>query len=139
MGDLGLRSASEMNLVFLMAVAWGFLMRPNELWANVLLTKYTSQTEGGMPQPRSTGFSAAWRMITKGWPTMMEGAHWDIRSGRQTKFWTYMWLDSGSILLNHVSGLQGLFLATYVADFVLDDGSWNSTLISSCLPVEISL
>ncbi|CAN0915634.1 Putative ribonuclease H protein At1g65750 [Linum grandiflorum] len=70
---------------------------------------------------------------------MMEGAQWAIRSGRQTRFWTDRWLDSGTILIDHARDIQGVSLTVTVADFVMDDGLWNYDLISSCLPSDIAM
>ncbi|CAN0892936.1 Putative ribonuclease H protein At1g65750 [Linum grandiflorum] len=64
---------------------------------------------------------------------------WAIRDGRSTKFWTDKWLDSGIILIDHARNTQGVSFDSNVADFVLDSGNWNSTLISSLLPYQIAI
>ncbi|CAN0826662.1 Putative ribonuclease H protein At1g65750 [Linum grandiflorum] len=128
-----------MNMAFLMKVAWGILTRSDELWVKVLLSKYLRKTDMGYIPARSSGFSAAWRGILKAGPILNNGIQWAIRNGRLTKFWTDKWLDSGLILIDHALNIQGVSSDSCVADFVLDCGSWNTTLISSCLPAHIAI
>ncbi|CAN0917037.1 Putative ribonuclease H protein At1g65750 [Linum grandiflorum] len=122
-----------------MKVAWGLLSRPDELWAQVLLTKYLRNTDNGYVAARTKSFSAVWRGIQRAGPILNNGTQWAIRSGSQTKFWTDRWLDSGTILINHALNIQGVSINFVVKDFVLDNGLWNSTLIFSCLPSQIAL
>ncbi|CAN0863352.1 Putative ribonuclease H protein At1g65750 [Linum grandiflorum] len=139
LGGLGLRSAREMNMAFLMKVAWGLLTRPDELWAKVLLTKYIRNTEEGYIAVKTKGFSAVWRGVRRAGPILNKGSQWAIRSGAQTKFWTDKWLDSGITLLNHALDIQEVSINSVVKDFVLDSGIWNASLIFSCLPSHIAL
>ncbi|CAN0898133.1 Putative ribonuclease H protein At1g65750 [Linum grandiflorum] len=139
LGGLGLRSAREMNMAFLMKVSWGLLTKPDELWAQVLLTKYLRSTETGYVAAKTKGFSAVWRGIKRVGPMFNRGAQWAIRSGVQTKFWIDKWLDSGIILIDHALDIQGISLNSAVKDFVLDNGLWNSSMIFSYLPSQISL
>ncbi|CAN0906730.1 Putative ribonuclease H protein At1g65750 [Linum grandiflorum] len=121
-----------------MKVAWGLLTRPNELWAKVILSKYLQKTDRGYTLVRTSGFSAAWRGILKAGPILNNGTQWAIRDGKLTKFWTDKWLDSGIILIDHAFPIQGVSLDSSVADFTLDCGSWNSSLILSCIPAHIA-
>ncbi|CAN0883999.1 Putative ribonuclease H protein At1g65750 [Linum grandiflorum] len=139
MGGLGLRSAREMNMAFLMKVAWGLLTRPEELWAKVLLSKYLRKTDGGYVSARASGFLAVWRGILKAGPLLNKGTQWAIRNGRLTRFWTDNWLDSGITLIDHALNIQGVSSFSTVADFVLENGEWNSDLILSCLPYPVAL
>ncbi|CAN0857784.1 Putative ribonuclease H protein At1g65750 [Linum grandiflorum] len=102
-----------------MKVAWGLLTRPEELWAKVLLSKYLRRTSSGYVPIRSSGFSAAWRGVTKAGLILNNGTQWAIRDGRSTKFWTDKWLDSGIVLADHAQNLQGVSFDSTVADFVL--------------------
>ncbi|CAN0874990.1 Putative ribonuclease H protein At1g65750 [Linum grandiflorum] len=104
----------------------------------VILSKYLRNTDSGYIPARSSGFSAAWRGILKAGPILNNGTQWAIRNGRLTKFWTDKWLDSGLILIDHAFHVQGVDLDSSVADFVLECGSWNSTLILSCLPLHVA-
>ncbi|CAN0916841.1 LINE-1 retrotransposable element ORF2 protein [Linum grandiflorum] len=101
LGGLGLRSARDMNMAFLMKVAWGLFTRPEELWAKVLLTKYLQSTDNGYVAARTKGFSAVWRGLKRAGPILNNGTQWAIRSGAQTMFWTDRWIDSGTILIDH--------------------------------------
>ncbi|CAN0862436.1 Putative ribonuclease H protein At1g65750 [Linum grandiflorum] len=122
-----------------MKVAWGLLTRPDELWAKVLLSKYLRKTEGGYVSARVSGFSAVWRGILKPGPIFNKGTQWAIRNGRLTRFWTDKWLDSGITLIDHALNTHGVSSSSTVADFVLENGEWNSDLILSCLPYPVTL
>ncbi|CAN1780503.1 Putative ribonuclease H protein At1g65750 [Linum perenne] len=39
-GGLGIRSARELNGAYMMKLAWNLLKNPNDLWVQVLMTKY---------------------------------------------------------------------------------------------------
>ncbi|CAN0925668.1 Putative ribonuclease H protein At1g65750 [Linum grandiflorum] len=139
LGALGLQSASEINMAFLMKVPWGLFTRPDELWAKVLLTKYLWNSANGYVGVKTKSFSAIWRGIQPAGPTLNKGSQWAIRNGAQAKFWTDKWLDSGIILINHAIDIHGVSINSPVKDFVLYNGLWNYSSISACLPSPIAL
>ncbi|CAN1845759.1 Putative ribonuclease H protein At1g65750 [Linum perenne] len=98
LGGLGLRSARELNQAYLLKLAWGILKQPSELWVDVMLTKYFTRTQNGLIPRATTRFSSLWRGIKEVWPYLNMGLQWAIRSGKETKFWSERWLDSGLIL-----------------------------------------
>ncbi|CAN1762273.1 Putative ribonuclease H protein At1g65750 [Linum perenne] len=86
MGGLGLRSARELNLAFLMKVAWGIISKPGELWARTLTSKYLIRNGIGFTLKRKTGFSSLWRGVMKVWNYTLQGLQWSIKNGRGTSF-----------------------------------------------------
>ncbi|CAN1850207.1 Putative ribonuclease H protein At1g65750 [Linum perenne] len=137
LGGLGLRSARELNQAFLMKVAWGIVSRPNELWVQTLVSKYLHRTEVGFTLKRMSGFSSLWRGVMKVWDYTLKGLYWSIKSGRNTKFWTDRWLDSGIILIDHVISAQGVDISQSVSDLILSDGNWDIPKLSICLPYDV--
>ncbi|CAN1122078.1 Putative ribonuclease H protein At1g65750 [Linum perenne] len=139
LGGLGLRSARDLNKAFLMKLVWGVLSNPNDLWVQVLLTKYMKKTEEGWRPKRRSGFSATWRGMLSVWSDTINGLQWSVRDGTRTKFWTDIWLDSGATLIDFATDLQGVNPLNSVSDFFLVNGAWDFNKLESCLPPEIIL
>ncbi|CAN1849498.1 Putative ribonuclease H protein At1g65750 [Linum perenne] len=59
LGGLGLRSASDLNRVFLMKIVWGLISRSDDLWASDLITKYLNRSSQGFTLKRQNGYSTA--------------------------------------------------------------------------------
>ncbi|CAN1778662.1 Putative ribonuclease H protein At1g65750 [Linum perenne] len=121
LGGLGLRNARDLNKAFLMKLVWSLVSCPEELWAKVLITKYMTRTENGYMLARKKGFSNAWSGIMKVWDHAHNGIHWSVRDGRNTKFWTDRWIDSGVVLIDHAISLQGVNSSLSVSNFCLND------------------
>ncbi|CAN1129075.1 Putative ribonuclease H protein At1g65750 [Linum perenne] len=95
-------------------------------------------TNNGYMLARTKGFSSVWRGIMKVWQDTQNGIHWSIRDGRNTKFWTDRWLDSGVVLIDHAISIQGVDPSCSVLDFC-SDGSWNLQKLRSYLPENLVL
>ncbi|CAN1153627.1 Putative ribonuclease H protein At1g65750 [Linum perenne] len=139
LGGLGLRNARDLNRAFLMKIVWGLLERPNELWAKVLTSKYLKKTPAGLALARKSGFSAIWRGLLKVWPSVTNGLHWSVRDGCNTRFWTDRWVDSGAILIDHATNIQGVNPSLLVSEVCSINGAWNSDFLFSVLPREVAL
>ncbi|CAN1758488.1 Putative ribonuclease H protein At1g65750 [Linum perenne] len=137
LGGLGLRSARDLNKAFLMKLVWNLITRPDELWAKVLITKYLTLTDNGYMLARRKGFSSIWRGVMKVWDDTQNGIHWSIRNGRSTRFWTDRWVDSGTILIDHATNLQGVDSTIPVSDFCLSNGEWNLPKLREFLPENV--
>ncbi|CAN1292133.1 Putative ribonuclease H protein At1g65750 [Linum perenne] len=139
MGGIGLRSAWDLNKAFIMKIVWGLINHPTDLWARILISKYLKQVEGGYALARKSGFSAIWRGIMKVWPHVTNGMHWSIKDGRNTRFWTDRWVDSGVLLIDHALNIKGVDASLTVSNTVTSNGSWNSYYLFSVLPHDIAL
>ncbi|CAN1120274.1 Putative ribonuclease H protein At1g65750 [Linum perenne] len=139
LGGLGLRSARDLNRAFLMKIVWGLISRPNDLWASVMATKYFNKESRGFSLKRRKGNSNVWRGVLSVWEEAHNGLQWSIRNGRNTKFWTDVWLDSGDSLIDFGNNIQGVDPQCYVADFCLTNGSWDFPKLESCLPHDLVL
>ncbi|CAN1148633.1 Putative ribonuclease H protein At1g65750, partial [Linum perenne] len=139
LGGLGLRSARELNEAFLMKVAWSFLVAPEELWVKAVSSKYLTRSEAGLKLRRKSGFSSLWRGVLRVWNMMLHGLHWSVRNGKDTKFWSDRWLDSGCVLADAALNIQEVNSSQTVSDFVLQNGSWDLNRLSLCLNPEAVL
>ncbi|CAN1745190.1 Putative ribonuclease H protein At1g65750 [Linum perenne] len=84
------------------------------------------EDDNGLTQRNLTSQSAVWKGISREWGNMLVGARAAIRNGRETKFWTTRWLDSGDRLIDAFTGnIEELDISQSVADFVNIDGQWE--------------
>ncbi|CAN1217840.1 Putative ribonuclease H protein At1g65750 [Linum perenne] len=137
LGGLGLRNARDLNKAFLMKIVWGLVTRPTELWAKVLRSKYLKNTGNGVALARKRGFSAVWRGVMKVWPMVVNGAHWSIRDGQNTHFWTDRWVDSSIVLVDHALNIQGVDSSLRVSQACSEPGLWNFDFLCSVLPRDV--
>ncbi|CAN1821558.1 hypothetical protein LINPERHAP1_LOCUS29551 [Linum perenne] len=124
-------------MVFLMKIVWGLISRPDDLWANVLITKYLNRGSKGYTLKRQKAYSTVWRGVLNVWQETLNGIQWNIRDGKNTKLWIDIWLDSGVSLIDFAANIQGLDISNSVSDFCLADGSWDFPKLESCLPSDL--
>ncbi|CAN1181076.1 Putative ribonuclease H protein At1g65750 [Linum perenne] len=136
MGGLGLRSAKSLNQAFILKIAWGILKRPNELWADVLLTKYMKRTPQGLIPRGTKRFSNLWRGVKEVWHYLNLGLQWSIGDGLATSFWHDTWLDSGQRLANSALNQGNINAADKVADFCSASGGWDIDKLQSVISTE---
>ncbi|CAN1163535.1 Putative ribonuclease H protein At1g65750 [Linum perenne] len=135
-GGLGIRSAKEMNLSFLMKLTWGLLQNPEALWVKVLKTKYLKQSPNGLIPKKSGRRSSCWKGINESWQIFTGGLSWSIRNGRRTNFWRERWLDNGIVigdLLPPPSDQED----KVIAEFCDDSGAWDVNRLAALLPLNI--
>ncbi|CAN1809470.1 Putative ribonuclease H protein At1g65750 [Linum perenne] len=135
-GGLGLRSARELNMAYLMKLTWSVLKKPSELWAQVLTTKYMKRTINGLEPKKTKRWSSCWRGINASWEVFRGGLSWGIRNGRTTNFWKERWLDDGSVIEDSVTPPFG-HGTRVIADYCNPTGEWNIDLLASLLPSQI--
>ncbi|CAN1794778.1 Putative ribonuclease H protein At1g65750 [Linum perenne] len=133
MGGLGLRSARDLNKAFLMKVVWGILTKPDEMWASSIISKYLIRNSVYFTLKRKSGFSSLCRGVLKVWDYTLQGLQWSVKNGRNTKFWTDRWLDSGVIMRDFSTNNQGVDTSLTVSHFVSSDGNWDVDRLSGCL------
>ncbi|CAN1815834.1 Putative ribonuclease H protein At1g65750 [Linum perenne] len=136
MGGLGLRSAKSLNQAFILKIAWGILKRPNELWADVLLTKYMKRTPQGLIQRGTKRFSNLWRGVKEVWHYLNLGLQWSIGDGLATSFWYDTWIDSGQRLANSALNQGNINSSDKVADFCSVSGGWDVDKIQSAISTD---
>ncbi|CAN1788303.1 Putative ribonuclease H protein At1g65750 [Linum perenne] len=139
LGGLGLRSARDLNRAFLMKIVWGLILRPNDLWANVLITNISTRRVRVSVTLRRKGFSVAWYGVMNVWNEMLNGLQWSIRDGRRTKFWSDVWLDFGVSLIDFAANIQGVDPYVSVSDFCFADGAWDVPKLENFLSEDLVL
>ncbi|CAN1140688.1 Putative ribonuclease H protein At1g65750, partial [Linum perenne] len=139
LGGLGLRSARELNLAFLMKVAWNIITKPEEFWVKTLVSKYLIKNGVGFILRSNSGYSSLWRGVFNVWNQTFYGIRWSINDGKKTNFWNDKWLDSGEVLINHAADLQRVSPTLSVSDFALSNGTWDMNKLYGCLTNEALL
>ncbi|CAN1126735.1 Putative ribonuclease H protein At1g65750, partial [Linum perenne] len=135
-GGLGIRSAKEMNLAFLMKLTWGMIKEPGTVWASVLRTKYLKQSTTGLIPKKSKRRSSIWKGMNESWSIFTGGLSWSIRNGRKTNFWRERWLDDGTIIGDLVQTPPGQEEAV-IADFCDQSGAWDVDSLARMLPANV--
>lgn len=91
-GGLGLRSARDINRASLMKASWQLIDRRDDMWVNVIRSKYRGR---GDPIPKvhlNAQGSNFWRGICDAWKHIEPNLVWRVRSGRQINCWTDVWV-----------------------------------------------
>ncbi|CAN1786707.1 Putative ribonuclease H protein At1g65750 [Linum perenne] len=132
-GGLGLRSARQLNQAYMMKLGFLFLAKPEELWVQVLQTKYFKDEEAGFRVKYTNSKSAIWRGILAVWPKMTEGVRSGLRNGGGTLFWTNRWIDSGEWLIDSIlPGAPDSDFEATSADFCTPSGEWDLPIFVLC-------
>ncbi|CAN1153703.1 Putative ribonuclease H protein At1g65750 [Linum perenne] len=139
LGGLGLRSARELNMAFLMKVVWNIISRPDELWVKALSSKYLVRSSRGFTLRSNSGHSSLWKGVFKVWDHTLSGIQFNINDSKSTRFWTDRWLDSGDILIDSAFNIQGVDSSLSVSSFVTPDGCWDINKLAACLTQDVVL
>ncbi|CAN1823064.1 Putative ribonuclease H protein At1g65750 [Linum perenne] len=133
-GGLGLKKAKELNMAFMMKLAFQFFKNPNDLWVQVLQHKYFREGPNGLQVKNATRISPMWRAIKKVTPLMRLGMKMGLRDGVETNFWLDRWVDSGDRLIDITSGnTSAIDVDQPVAAFVTANGEWKWSLFNQFL------
>jgi hypothetical protein len=98
---LGIRNMHSMNKAYVMKLGWGIIHDNNNLWADVLRSKYV-KTQDRIPQVQAKGKdSPLWKTICKVWPQVIEGLGWSVGNGVEVRFWKDNWLEGIGPLVQH--------------------------------------
>lgn len=139
-GGLGIKPMGSMNQVLLAKLGWRVLKEQDQMWANIMLSKYLDNYIHSKFYPKQQ-CSQTWRGITKSADLLTKGAVWKIGNGQEVMFWTDKWLHSGPIIENiPVADRANIYLHDRVADYILAD-RWDvvklNGVLSSALVEEI--
>ncbi|CAN1124680.1 Putative ribonuclease H protein At1g65750 [Linum perenne] len=133
-GGLGLKKAKELNMAFMMKLAFQFFKSPNELWVQVLQHKYFREGPNGLQIKNDSRLSPLWRAIKKVTQVMRLGMKMGLRDGAETSFWLDRWIDGGDRLIDLVSGSTAdIDVHQPVNAFVSATGEWNWPLFDHFL------
>ncbi|CAN1123467.1 Putative ribonuclease H protein At1g65750 [Linum perenne] len=133
-GGLGLKKARDLNMAFMMKLAFLFFKSPNELWVQVLQHKYFREGPNGLQVKNNSRLSPLWRAVKKVTPVMRLGMRMGLRDGTETNFWLDRWVDGGERLIDLTSGSSsGIDVDQPVNAFVSSLGEWNWSLFENFL------
>lgn len=122
-GGLGLRSMSKSNISFMAKMGWKLLTEPESLWASVLRGKFIQQTHFFDSQS-SPQASYTWKSIQKGKELLKKGTRWAIGDGKQTKFWTDLWVGDEPLIRLVASHISESDKLKSVWDYTDGRGNW---------------
>ena len=84
----------SMNKAYVMKLGWGIIHDNNNLWADVLRSKYVKTQDHRIPQVQAKGKdSPLWKTICKVWPQVIEDLGWSAGNGVEVRFWKDNWLE----------------------------------------------
>ncbi|KAE8722432.1 hypothetical protein F3Y22_tig00013960pilonHSYRG00052 [Hibiscus syriacus] len=98
-GGLGFKKLGKQNDAFLKKIACNLVLYPNQLWAQVLGTKYKWNDMVREDISRKK-YSRLWRGISLIWNDVRSSLTWIIRNGNSIDFWKEPWLSDNEPLIN---------------------------------------
>ncbi|KAK4261983.1 hypothetical protein QN277_027606 [Acacia crassicarpa] len=96
-GGLGFRRLSSLNDACGAKLMWKLLSGSNSLWAEVLFNKYMLRNDSDLFSVK-TSDSLLWKFITKQRHLVLSGSVWNVRNGRDVKFFKDRWLLKNTAL-----------------------------------------
>ena len=137
-GGLSLRNSQLMNWAFMQKVGWGLINDRDELWVQVIRSRYSC---GNDIIPRISwrnGGSNLWKGVCKVWSDMQQNLGWRIGDGRTVRFWLDSWVPRVRALSSFATKqISPGDLQDVVASFVNSEGNWDWQRLHSVLPPEI--
>ncbi|CAL1384527.1 unnamed protein product [Linum trigynum] len=137
-GGLGLRSARNLNMAYMIKLAWQMLNNDSELWVQVLQGKYFKHKDGVITSMKKSNHSNLWKAIVKAMPLMKSGCCWSIRNGESTSFWSHPWIDCDLKLEDFLlDDLTPTERNSPVAAWATEEGEWDWNRLKPLLPDDI--
>ncbi|CAN1799117.1 Putative ribonuclease H protein At1g65750 [Linum perenne] len=134
------RKVKELNLAYMMKLAYLFFKSPNDLWVQVLQHKYFRDGTNGLVSKNSSRVSPLWKAIKRATPIMELGLRMGLRDGDSTNLWQDRWIDSGESLIDSVVEDQSTIdIDQPVSAFVSASSEWNWPLFSHLLTPDARL
>ena len=91
-GGLGIKQTHNMNLVFMAKLGWRLIAEEENLWAQVILSKYVKGRAEFSKLVKKKGTSNAWKEIASTANILLKGARTRVYNGVGTLFWRDTWL-----------------------------------------------
>ncbi|CAL1407561.1 unnamed protein product [Linum trigynum] len=136
-GGVGLRPTRQANLAMLAKGGWRLINEKDNLWGQVMLSKYGRQRENLDILRHTQGSSFTWSSFTKAADLLKKDSAWNIKNGKSTKFWFDPWVLQVALKDVALNQIPEELEHAVVGDFVTSDGSWRTDLFSEILPVDI--
>ena len=121
-----MKQLEQFNDALLAKAGWGLWIKPETLWAQILLAKYSDRREESLNLSFRSSDSWIWKACAKVWNLVSKFAVWIIRRGDRVRFWEDRWIPGYQSLRIRQGSVQELNLACrLVREFVTDIGQWN--------------
>lgn len=137
-GGLGLRTARDINTSFMMKAGWNLCARKNDMWVQIIRTKYKC---GGELIPKinmKRQGSNLWRGICKNWNLVNSNLVWRVGNGNSINFCTDQWIPNvGCLRELTIRPLSQVEMGDNINHFVTASGQWDWRRISEWLPIQI--
>lgn len=125
-GGLDLHRFQEFNTALLGKIAWGLLIRPNELWAQFLINKYRGRWGDGWKLTTKQGDSWLWNAIVGAWNEINRWVGWSLNDGCRIKFWTDRWIYGKNLTEDiGVIDIPASDISRPVRDYIDGNDNWN--------------
>lgn len=136
-GGMGLRNMRDMNIAFLAKVGWRLIYQKNELWARVITAKYMRK-EGDVHRFKEKhGSLNLWKGICKAKRILNDGIRKIVRSGKDTCFWTDIWIKDKPLVASALTGVTECQNKLFVADYWSPQAGWDYSALIGILPDDI--
>ncbi|XP_031127611.1 uncharacterized protein LOC116029708 [Ipomoea triloba] len=125
LGGLGIRAAKDMNMAFMAKLGWQVITNKESMWVKVLKEKYGHGKVSIDAISTKPVCSNAWRGIVAALHIVEKGIRSHVKNGRNTNFWTDVWLTKES--LHHCVPDHALTkgIANRVYDYWQTDRGWK--------------
>lgn len=93
-GGLGLKSARHINKVFMLKAGWQLISRKEDLWVQVVRSKYRCGNEIVPRMQVNKPGSNLWRGLCNVWEETQNNLVWRAGNGKSINVWSDIWLPT---------------------------------------------
>lgn len=137
-GGLGLRSARNINSASLYKVGYELVAKKEELWVQVVRSKYKCGRDILPRIDRDKPGSNLWRGIVSAWDGVRKNFVWRVGQGHSINCWRDVWIpELGKLEDKVVAPLSILESNLVVANLLNSHGEWSIDKIKHLLPLDI--
>ena len=128
-------SCQEYELAFMSKPGWGLIHERDELWVQVLCSRYNCGSDLILHMNFSRMCSTTWKGIYAVQSEVERIMGWQVGNGQTTLFWRDRWVPRNQPLCDSVIHFIPPHLEGAIAgNLVKQWGEWNWHLFSSLLP-----
>ena len=139
-GGLSFKSLAMMNRALHMKLAWGIISSPNNLWVQVLISKYKIDPYNLPPVLPTHYGSHLWRSLGQVWSEALASRRWSLGDGQSARFLWDLWVtDTVPLIAYATTTIPVGILDCKVADLVDVNGAWCWHRFDRYLPNHIIL
>lgn len=137
-GGLGFKSVHPMNKPFLLKLGWQVLTKPNELWVQVLWSKYGRSTSAKREFICKDTDLHLLKNIAQLWSIISNNIKYEVGNGQEVLFWTDLWLFGNSSLEDRCLASASLPEKNVPGqDVVRPNGEWDMDKFRNFVPIDI--